>query len=244
MSGSWGQVTPGGSDTKLCGSVKYYVKHTFYDPEQVKSILGEITIVGKLLPSFSARIRVTATPTGTPPSTGAADASVIEGTATTVALESTGLTGATVSSAPAGVTATATGQATDSSFPVSIFTSTKSTNPISIVLKRKDGSLVTFPVTVQQPVPTVSLPVGVTTLPLGKATQVTIGWKTEGPDLTQATVAMAPADGTIGMIGKPTATLITATITPAKAGSLPLSLTVPVNGTSLTDLPALTVTAK
>jgi IPT/TIG domain len=236
---------PGRSNPKACGSVKHYVKQVFYDPDQVKTILGEITIVGKLLPAFSARIRVTATPTGTPPSTGAADGSVIEGTTTTIALQSTGLTGAVVSSAPAGVTANATGQPTDSSFPVSILTSTKSTNPIPIVLKRKDGSLVTFPVTVQQPVLTVSLPEGLTALPVGKATQVTIGWKAEGPDLTKATVAMVAADGTITpVVGKQTATSITATVTPAKAGSLPISLTVPVDGTSLTDLPAVTVTAK
>jgi hypothetical protein len=234
---------PGASNPKVCGSVKHYVKQVFYDPDQVKTILGEITIVGKLLPAFSARIRVTATATGTPPSTGAADGSVIEGTTTTIALQSTGLTGAVVSSAPAGVTANATGQPTDSSFPVSILTSTKSTNPIPIVLKRKDGSLVTFPVTVQQPVLTVSLPEGLTALPVGKATQVTIGWNAEGPDLTKATPAMAAVDGTIKIVaGEKTA--ITATVTPAKAGSLSISLTVPLDGTTLTDLPAVTVTAK
>lgn len=64
----------------------------FYDPDKVAAALGVVTIVGKLLPTFSARIKVTATSTGIPPSTGTPSTSVVEGAATTVALESTGLT--------------------------------------------------------------------------------------------------------------------------------------------------------
>jgi hypothetical protein len=54
---------------------------------------------------------------------------------------------------------------------------------------------------------------------------------------------MLPADGTVTIVAQ-TATAITATITPAKGGILPLQLKVSVNGAALSDLPALTVTAK
>jgi hypothetical protein len=234
---------PGAKNAALCGAANHWKRNVSYDPDKVVAALGEVTIVGKLLPNFSARIKVTATSAGTPPSTGTPNTSVLEGTATTVALESTGLTGAAVSSAPAGVSVTPTGTPTDSSFSVSILTTAKSAAPLQIVLKRKDGSLVTFPVTVQQPVPVVTLPAPLTSLPRGVATQVTIGWKAGGPDLSNAALVMLPADGIVAM-GARTATSITATITTARGGTLPVQLNVSVGGIPIADLPPLTVAAQ
>lgn len=172
---------PGTKNPALCGTSNHFKHSTFYDPTQVKNTLHEVTIGGKQLPNFLPRIKVTVTQTGTPPTTGTADKAAIEGVATTVSLQSTGLTGASLNSTLTGVTAT--GTVTDSSFPVSVLAMTKSASPLSVVLKRKDGSLVTFSVTVQQPIPVVTMPVGMTTLPVGKATAISIGWQSTGPDL-------------------------------------------------------------
>jgi hypothetical protein len=234
---------PGSKNIALCGTSHHYKRNTFYDPTQVKYTLHEVTIVGKLLPNFLPRIKVTVAQVGTPPTTGTADKAAVEGVATTVSLQSTGLTGATLNSTFTGVMAT--GTVTDSSFPISVLAMTKSASPLSIVLKRKDGSLVTFPVTIQQPVPVVTMPIGMTTLPVKTATVISIGWQSTGPDLSSATITMAAADGTINkLVATPANTPISATITPAKAGPLPIQLTVTVNGTVLSDLSGLTVTAK
>jgi hypothetical protein len=232
---------PGRKNPALCGDSGLFKHTTFYDPTQVKNTLHEVTIVGKQLPNFLPRVKVTVTQIGTPPTTGTSDVAAVEGVPTTVSLQSTDLTGATLNSTIPAVTPT--GTVTDSSFPISVLAMTKSANPLSVVLKRSDGSLVTFPVTVQQPVPVVALPVGMTTLPVGKATAISIGWQATGPDLSSATLAMAGTDGTISKVGA-TAPNISAIITPAKAGTLPIQLTVSVNGTPLSDLSALTVTAK
>ncbi len=236
-------------DSNICGSRKrLHMVHVPYSTDAVKEALGNITIVGKTIPIFGARIKVTAAPTGAQPTTGTVNGSVLEGVASSVTLMSSGLTGASVTSAPHGVTVdTTTGPFTDSSFTASILTLTKA--PISLTLTRKDGTLITFPVSVEQPIPIIQYPPGTKTIPVGKPTSVTITWQSKGPSLIHAALpAMAAADGISALVA-PTIPSLSVTINPARAGSLNVPLTVPVAlpgaGTAnLPDLPPLAVSVQ
>jgi hypothetical protein len=227
--------------TALCGSSKHF-KSTFYDPTAVKNKLGAITIVGDLLPSFVARIKVTAsTQSNTPPSTGVASASAIEGVPSTINLQSSSLTGASLTSPPSGITST--NVITDSSFEISALLLSKPALPLTVTLTRKDGSTVTFPITVAQPVPVLTPAAGATTIPATGTTGVTITWRNGGPDLTNIVPTMAATDGVFAVTGSvPTA--ISGTITPKKAGTLTVTLPIKVNGISITDVAAPTVVAQ
>lgn len=232
---------PGGSNVALCGSTGRYWKSTFYDPTAVKSKLGAITVVGNLLPTFLARIKVTASTSSTPATTGVASTSAIEGVASIISLQSSGLTGASLSSPPAGITAT--NVITDSSFEISALLLSKPASPLTVSLNRKDGSTVTFPISVIQPVAVVTPPAGATTISAAGTTGVTITWENGGPDLTSVVPTMVAADGVFTKTGS-TATTISGSITPAKAGTLSVTLPITVNGTSITDLSAPTIVAK
>jgi hypothetical protein len=222
----------------VCGSGKY--QKDDYDPNIVKSKLGAITIVGKLLPSFAARIKVTGPTPGTPPQSGTASGPALEGVSTPIFLQSTGLTGAPMTSNPPGITSS--NVITDSSFQVSALVLSKPSSPLTVTLTRKDGSTVTFPISVVQPVEVVTLPVGKQTLPVSTPTNVTIGWQgNNGPDLSNATVSITGGSFT-GPVN--TLTTITGTITPTAAGNLAISLSVPVGAASVTDIPPAIVVAK
>jgi hypothetical protein len=231
---------PGSSNVALCGASRHW-KSTFYDPTAVKNSLGSITVVGTLLPTFLARIKVTASTASTPPSTGVASTSAIEGVTSTISLQSSGLTGASLSSPPAGITST--NVITDSSFEISALLLSKPASPLTVSLTRKDGSTVTFPISVIQPVAIVTPPAGATTISAKGTTGVTIAWQNGGPDLTNVVPTMAATDGVFTKTGS-TATTISGSITPAKAGTLSVTLPITVSGTPITDIAAPTVVAK
>lgn len=232
---------PGSSNVSVCGSKTWYGKHTPYDPVAVKHVLRAVTIQGNLEPQFAARIKVTVPQAGAPPNTGTISAAPVEGAQSTVSLQSTGLTGAVVQSAPQGVTPT--GTPTDGSFPVSVPPLINNGEPYSVVLQRKDGSLVTFTLNPQPPVPVIKSPADTSALLVNTATTITIGWQSGGPDLSHASLTIAPADVTVADIAGTPATL-TATITPKKSGPIQIQLAVSANSTQLKDIPALTVSAK
>lgn len=232
----------------ICGSRKDLgMVHIPYSTDAVKDALGNITIVGKSMPVFQARIKVTVGPKGNPPTTGTVSGSALEGVPTQVNLLSSGLSGAAVTASSLGVTVTSPGPFTDSSFSASVLTVSRA--PISLTLTRRDGTLVTFTVPVQQPVPVIQYLAGTTTIPVGKATPVTISWQSTGPDLSTATTPpMAAADGTNVVVASAAAN-ITVNIHPLKAGSLSVPLTVPITVpgggiVNLTDLPPLAVVSK
>jgi hypothetical protein len=231
-------------DTKeatLCGSSKHWMS-TFYDPTAVKTRLGAITIVGNLLPVFSARIKVTSPTSGTPPTAGVANAPAIEGKPSLISLQSTGLTAASPSlPLPAGITST--NVITDSSFQISALLLSKPTSPLTVSLIRKDGSTVAFPISVIQPVAVVTPPAGATTVSAVGSTGVTITWQNGGPDLTNVIPTMVATDGVFTKTGS-TPTTISGSIAPAKAGTLTVTLPITVNGSPITDIPAPTIVAK
>jgi hypothetical protein len=225
----------------LCGQSEHFHHNIFYDPTEVKKKLGNVTIVGDLLPSFVARIKVTGTTSNAAPTTGVASTSAMEGVPTLIQLQSSGLTGASLTSPPS--TVTATNVISDSSFQVSVLLTTMPATPITLTLTRKDGSTVAFPITVTQPVPVITPAAGATTISSTATTGVTISWKNGGPDLTRVVPTMSAADGVFAL-GVATATTITGTITPNRAATLTVNLPVSVNGIAITDLPALTVVSK
>jgi hypothetical protein len=233
--------TPGSSNVSICGSKTWYGKHTPYDAMAVKRALRAVTVQGNLEPQFAARIKVTVPQAGAPPNTGTISAAPVEGASSTISLQSAGLTGAVVQSSPQGVTPT--GTPTDSSFPVSVPPLTNNGAPYSIVLQRKDGSLVTFTLNPQPPVLVIKSPANASALPANAATAITIGWQSGGPDLTHATITMAAADATVAGITTTPATL-TATVTPKRSGPMQIQLTVSANNTQLNDILPLTITAK
>jgi hypothetical protein len=226
--------------TELCGSSKHF-KSTFYDPTAVKNKLGAITIVGNLLPSFLPRIKVTASTSGTPPSTGVASGPAIEGVASIINLQSSGLTGASLTSPPASITSM--NVITDTSFQISALFTSKPASPLTVTLTRKDGSAVTFPITVAQPVAVLTPAAGATTISAAGTTGVTITWQNGGPDFTNVVPTMVATDGVFAVTGS-TPTTISGTITPKKAGTLTVTMPINVNGVSISDIAAPTVIAR
>lgn len=222
----------------VCGSGRY--QKDAYDPDIVKSKLGAITIVGNLLPSFLARIKVTSSTASTPPASGTASGPALEGVYTPIFLQSTGLTGASMTSSPSSITSL--NVITDSSFEISALVLSKPSAPLTVILTRKDGSTVTFPISVTQPVEVVTLPGGAQTLPLNVATPVTVSWQNNGPVLTSVTPTVTGA--TFTGATWPNAGTINGSITPTAAGTVTVSLPITVGGTPITDISAATVVAK
>ena len=72
-------------DPKVCGTHKdLRMVQVPYSTDAVKTALGNITIVGKTMPVFGARIKVTAAPAGTPPTNGTVNGTALEGVITPV----------------------------------------------------------------------------------------------------------------------------------------------------------------